>query len=669
MALKKIRFVWSTPPLAEGPWRLGLFNLHRIPHPARPGGKPAAALPAYWKKYLHHGLHVSVRGLLLWSAAGAVAAWFAGAGVLLHRLERGNPHNRVGYFDLALPTRWSQLDRLRGEGFAALGREALERGEFINGFGLLRLALAKNPADHAVRLEVARLYAALRLRAQAEQLLHDGIDHGYPGRDYLEFAFLLAADADRPEERVALVRRARGAFDASPAGARAAADADWLDRELVKALRAADRADEALDLLKEAVPEDHPLRREHMLLGLLDAGRAEEAVAQAEAWAAAAPRAPEPLRLLVRAQREHGDHAAMDAALARLRALDPARPEILLFVYAQQHLAGRGEAARAAIDDFVLRHGASPAAYTAAAAFVLELGDADTLARIERELRERGLSPRPVHWARLQMALGARDWSALLREVDAVRASPGPELNETQRAWLETTARLARACLDGGSGVQAALVEIVTDRPGTLRLYRIVLEALLEAERPATARQILTLAEGPYQNARSIVALRARVEAAVAAAAPEPETARPETPAELASLEALVAGFQARLRGGDTEGALGLLAAARRARPVWLVAAEGTMEALELPLRARGDDPLRLQFLARAALVRDREAPARLLALARTIDAEAAQHRAHAVLLVKEVIRHLPDHGPALALLADWEPRVPQGLVDAGAGF
>lgn len=657
MALKKIRFVWSTPPRPDGRWRLGLLNLHRLPDPARPHIPSAGALPSYWRKYLHHGLHVSVRGLLAWGAFAACVVWFAGAAVVLHRRDRANPHNRVGYLDLALPTRWSGLDRLRGEGLSAQGGETIARGEFARGFGLLRLGVAKNPADHDARLELARLHAALRLRAQAGRTLHEGLAHGLPGRDYLEFAFALAADADRPEDRVALVRRAREVFHSEPGSAHRPADAAWIERELVKALRAAGRADEALAHLENTLPPAHPLRREQSLLALLDAGRATEAAAQAEAWAAAEPRAPEPLRLLVRAHREAGDHAAMDDALARLRALDPAKPDALLYAYAQNRLAPRPGAARAALDELLFRHGASPAAHASAATAALELGDHEALDRLEAALRERGLSPRPVHWARLQLALSARDWHALLLHAEAVRASPGPGLGETQRAWLETAARLARACLDAASGTQASLVEIITDRPGTLRLYRLVLEALLDAGRPATARQILTLAEGPYPEARGILALRARIEAELAAAEPDPAPARGETPPGLLSAEALAAAFSSRIREEDTDGALALLAAARRARPPWFASAEARMEALELPVRARGDDGLRLRFLARAALARDREAPARLLALAREIDGESPALRAHALVLVKELVRHSPGHGPALELLAEWEPR------------
>lgn len=374
---------------------------------------------------------------------------------------------------------------------------------------------------------------------------------------------------------------------------------------------------------------------------------------------------PEPLRLLARAHRQTGDHAAMDAALARLRALEPAKPDALLYAIAQHHLGGRPEASAAALEELLFRHGASASVYSTTATIFVELKHAPGLDRLERELVERGLPLRPVLWGRLQLAVVLADWPAVLIHAAALRASPGPALQEAQSSWLETATRLAHACLEGASGTQASLVEIVTDRPGTLRLYRLVLEALLEAGRPATARQILTLAEGPYQNARAVVALRGRIETALAAAAPEPEPPRRETPSELASADVLLAAVEARIRVGNTEDALALLAAARRARPHWLPAAEPRLDALELPVRARGDDPLRLQFLARTLLARDAQAaPVRLLALAREILEEDAAHRAHAVLLVKEVVRHAPAHPEALAQLAAWEPRRGQTPLD-----
>jgi hypothetical protein len=347
----------------------------------------------------------------------------------------------------------------------------------------------------------------------------------------------------------------------------------------------------------------------------------------------------------------------MDAALGRLRALDPAKPEPLFYALAQNQLAGRDEAARAALDELLFRHGATASVYTPAAAVLVELRQAEALGRLEQELRDRGLPIRPVLQARLQLAVARRDWPSVLASAEALRANLGTTPADTSNAWLETVTRLARACIDNASGTQASLVEIVADHPGTLRLYKLLLETLLDSGRPATARQILTLAEGPYQNARSIVALRARIESTLAAMPPVASGPSTASSSEFASFSELTAALETRIQASDTPGALGLINSARRARPGWLFAHEPALDGLELSLRARGDDPLRLQFLARAALERDPDAPDHLLALARQIMADNPGLRPNALLLLKETLSRFPSHADALAQLATWEPR------------
>ncbi len=664
MALKKIRLVWATPPLAEGRWRLGLYCVQQTIDPTRP--RPPGHMPAYWKGYLHHTLNLSVRSLFAYGALAFVCAYFAAAAVLHARYENANPHNRVAYLDLVLPTRWSERERLQGEGFLLYGREQLQAGRFSEGFGLLRLAVDKNPRDFDARLDLARLYVAIRLRPQGEKILRDGLALGYPGRDYLETTFSLAADADQPAAWVELCELARERLDALAPDTRPAGDSRWLDQQAVKALFAAERPAEAAALVAGRYPDTDPFRREIAVLALLAADQAPAAVALATVWAEEQPRAPEPLRLLVRAHREAGTPSGMDEALLRLRALDPAKPDALLYALVQNQLAGRPAAARAAQDELLFRHGANEGLYPALAAVLVEVRLTDQLPALAREMIERGLPSRPVRMAELQAALVVRDWPRLLANAEIVRAHPGAPFNAVQTTWLETMVRLARACGDATSGNQAALVEIVADHPGTLRLYRLVLDHLLASGRIDTAAQVLALAEGPYPAARSLAATRVIIEerrAALAAAAPAPVAPPAAERDALAGPEALAAAFAARIQAGDTDGALALLSTARRAQPAWLSGAEYQLEILELPVRARGEDPLRLQLLVRNALARGGPAPASLLALARALHPEG--HRAHALLLVKEILRRDPADAEALAQLAIWEPRDNKRPVDA----
>lgn len=677
MATQPICFVWGTPPVPAGRWHAGLLNVKRLPTTTTPpdavGPAPASAAGAAtaeaaastdpWHDYRRHRLHLSLRGLLAWSLALSAATYFAGAALVHKRLELASTHNRVAYRDLVLPSRWAEFERLRGETFIAEARERLERNRFHEGFSLLRLGLARHPADHAARLELAKLYVALRLAPQAAKLLREGLELGYPGRDSLVLAFALASEADAPAGWVELAALARARFDALPAAERADDESLWLDQQHARALLAAGRGDKALMIAVAGYPEAHAFRRELEIVRLIDADRAAEARPLAEAWAAAAPRAPEPLRLLARAWRQLAEHAALDATLARLRALDPANPEPLLYALAQQQLAGRPEAARTALEALLLRHGAAPDLYPTLANVLGEVRDLDGLGFLETEITELGLSRRPVLQARLQASVAAREWPGVLRLAEELRASPGPALDERQALWVETVSRLARACLDAGSGNQAALVQFVGDRPGTLRLYVSLLEALLEAGRPATARQIIHLAEGPYPVSTTLAALRVRVDGAVAsvpAPAAAPETTAPGFP----SAGALAEAVGQHVRRGETAEALRLLAAARRARPDWLPAAEARLDALELPLRARSDDPLRLQWLVRAELARGPQTIAPLLALARELHGETPAHRDHARLLVKEILRHDPNHPDAIDQLAVWEPPAARAPLD-----
>ncbi len=657
MALKRIRLLWATPPLPDGRWRFGLYHWQQTPDPARPF--PAGGVPAYWKEYLHHTLNLSARGLLAWGAGALFLAYLVGAAVLLQRLEAANPYNRVSYLDLVAPHRWAELRRLRGEGFAALGREQLRTGQFGDGFGLLRLALDRNPADADTRLDVARIYLVLRLRPQGEQLLRAGLKHGYPGRKYLEAAFSVLEEGDRPDEWAQFCREARVALARVAAAERVAGDARWLDQETVRALMAAGRSAEALELVAGGYAEDDPLRREVSVLHFLAIGQPQAALSLAAKWMAQAPASPEALRLTVRAGREAGDPAAMDEALRRLRALAPASPDALLYGLTQNQLAGREAEARAALDELIFRHGASPGLYQTLAAVLLEVKFPGGLERVERELRERGLSTSPVAWMRLQQASRERDWPTALQVIGRLRQGTRDRFSEAQLAYLETMTRLANACLDAGGGTQAALVAIISDRPGTLRLYAMVLGALLDAGRLETARQILTLADGPFPAARSLAAARERIarESATAVAAEPATPAAPDSPSSPSSLETFAgfrAAFENLVAARDPAGALALMSAARRAQPAWLAAETARLEALELPVRARGDDPLVLQLLARNALGRDSDAPGRLLALARAVRTEG--FAANATLLVKEIIRRDPAATEALKQLAAWEP-------------
>ncbi len=649
MLSQPLRLVWGTPTVPGGRWHLALVNLKAMPKRDRKHRRTAPA-PAELDARRKHVTHLSLRGFFLWCLGLAVAGYLSAAVLVLQRLESRYPKIELSYLDVALPTRWSELNSKRGHALIAQGREWMREKKVAEGFSLLRQGLARSPEEFSARLDIARVYAWMRLLPQAIKLLRDGFVHGYPGKAYLETLFGLLSVTDQNEVALAVVQSARGLYDAQPASARTPSEQRFLDESLASALRDAGRNEEAARHVAAAFPADDLFALKFLAQLHLDA-RPRESARLAESWAALQPANPEPLCVLIVALRQAGDLPAMDAALDRLSRLDPARPDALLYRVVQNHLAGRPEEARAAMERLFFRHGSSPAFYPVVCTSFLGTGYVEGFDRVENELRERGLSLHPVLWARVKLAAERSDWPTLITQTELLRAAPGPELKRDELAYLDTMAKLARACLDGGSGTQRSLVEVVGDNPGTLLLYKTAITALLNADRPQTARQILVLAEGPFPDARTLRELRPRLENALAAAAAAEPAPAPAS-ARFATWADFVTEFETQAASAPAS-ALALVAELRRAQPVWLEDHRAELETLELPPRARGDDPLLLQVLVRAMLARDNLAPKTLLPLARSIH---PTFPANARLILKETLRVHPEDEDALALQRVWEP-------------
>ncbi len=655
MDSKPIRVVWGTPAVPGGRWHAGVLNLRTVPRSDPDSISQSEALAASLQDYSRHHPHFSLRGVVLWVLTLAILGYLGGTAVVARRIQASSPHNQVGYLDVLLPWRWDGISRLRGEAMIAQAHDSLQAGRFQDGFGELRGGLARHPADHVARLELARIYLQMRLLPHSVVLLRAGLDYGYPGRPLLETLFALLRESDQPEILAQTCLRARETLSAVAEGERPVGDDRWLDQHTALSLVAVGRGDEAYALVEKAYPPTDTFRREFTLARLLDGNQLVEARAYAERWAGESPQTPAPHSLLAVATRRLGDLPAMETALQRLYAITPDQPEPLLFALTQNQLAGRPDAVRATFDRLILRHGADPELYPVAANLVAEIGYRPGLDQLEREAAERGMALDPMLWTRLELAQQDRDWTAVRRiAADLKNSLASANLSPVRRAWLTNSQLLAEACIEGASGTQTMLVNSIAANPGSLKLYVRVLEALLEAGRLGTAREVLVLAEGPFPDSRALQTLRARLEKALVESAPvAAET--PELSPALASFAAFTDAFAARAGAADDAGALTLLREARRAAPDWFAAEVTRVEALELPVLARGDDPLRLQLLVRSALARNARAGSELLTLARQIHPSG-----HSVLIVKEILRHNPADDDAFVQLREWSPPPPE---------
>lgn len=640
--------------MVNGTWRLGLWSRQVIV----PAGRSAAreGVPNYWRGYVHHCLHLSVRGFFLWGMLGLVAAHLIGAGVLLARWSQANPYNQARYTDLILPWRWDDLDRLRAAGWARQGQDALDRGEFWRGLNLVRLALTKDPDDQANRERVARLLLAMRLVPQARQTLAEGLARGYPARSMLDLTFRLASEADTPARWLELVDLARARFDALPESERAAGESRWLAEQRVHALLAADRMVEATAWVTEHYGENDAMRRELEVLAQLEKGEIEEALGAVRAWARARPELAEAWRLRVRTAREAKSWAEMDESLSELRRRWPMQIDGWLYAIVQNKLADRAAEATRWFEDLMLRFGAEEALAVPLALVLSEAKMGAELDRLEADLVERGWSPAPVWSARLREAVEQRSWPEVLTWVTRLRALNHGKAGgaASERRFLELMERLARACLEDVPGAQSDLVEDLSRRSGALKMYELVLRSLLAAERVETAARVLTLAEGPYPESQRLAALRRRIEGTLADRGLAEAVKTPaRVPESLEELRSEVATLSAK---GEIGEALALIGLARRSGGGWATAGSSSLEDLEFPLRVRAGDVLTAQLLARRLLARSAERVADdVLTLARSAWSEGRADMA--LLLARELVRAMPGHLDGLRQLQAWLPR------------
>ena len=103
-------------------------------------------------------LYYRPKPLLILFSSLALAGYLAAAVALTWWLGR-MPFNRVSFFDVSLPWRWSGMNALRGDGFSAQGLKELSDEQFQRGVFYLGRGLSLQPDNPEARLALASFYA------------------------------------------------------------------------------------------------------------------------------------------------------------------------------------------------------------------------------------------------------------------------------------------------------------------------------------------------------------------------------------------------------------------------------------------------------------------------------------------------------------------------------
>lgn len=648
MAFPKVKLCWNGAAF-DAEWHLGLFGIYTR---SQEGGRL-------------RGIVISGRGLLAWMAGLAVVAYFSGAAALWVWFER-KPYNAVTYADLVLPARWSEVRKLRGQATIKEGLADLKEHKWNEAFAKLKAGIARNPDEIEGRLALGEMLNAMKARKQAVEIYDGGLAKRYPGRDYIETMLKVAMNSEDHDWALRTCDRALElvADDANGTGERR-----WLVQRKLSVLLAADRSDEALALVEAADVSGGPSTNEYRTLALLKAGKPREAQAFLESWKRNTGKADARhiLRLQVRAHREAGDPAAMDQSLEELRALTPTDPRPYVYAVVQQLIAGRRAEADAALERFLSRFGSSARAVLMLATPLVEIEERSLIERLLAYARQQGFDPEPFSRLLMEVLVARGEW----REAERVmaEASPKTKKEEPAASWYAIMEAQIQAAIDPSDAAQSKLVGLVRGRSFAVGFYKSLIANMRRAGRPATAREILTFAQGVYPKNKTIEGWRVELDAEVAAAreaakatlAPvtRPVLSGTETAQASGRVVASEAEFMARLEAltenREHTAALQAIREIRFAKPIWLGAKDAELSRQEVRLSGLSGDVLAMRAAVRLFNNGDPHRSAQLVQIAREF--HGASRTDEALFVLKELLAKTPDYPFAARLLTEWTPK------------
>jgi thioredoxin-like negative regulator of GroEL len=488
---RRVKFIWGACRVIRGRWYLGLFGWYD-----RVEGMPG------------DGLAISVRGLLLWGL-GCSVALYCGSAAAIYAVRSRNPYNLVGYSDVLLwPWQRARMSELTGRALLAAGQADLKERRYAEGVSKLRAGLLRCPTETQAHLALAQLYVQAKQRPLALKTLLDRLDVGYPGREFMEALFALA----RESEDYGVILDACNRYRTDRVAQPAVADRAWLLQQQVQTLLAARRAGEALQLAKAEGAAAPAAIKEARVLALIDLGQTGEAREFLAAWRASAGHyLALVVRLQVRVFGEARQFDEMEAAIGELRALTPADPNPAVYGTVQRALAGRGDLAAAALDDYFSRFGGSRENLLLIMQPLTEIAALPLVQRCFDRATSLGYDLQPFRVQLFQAQMRRSDWTAAQRILDQLHPLVPPD-DPAAIFWLKWQERLLAAATDPSLLAQKALLEIFLERPLPLPVFYQTCTVLLRANRLETAHQVLDIGQRHYPASSSVARLLAEAE-------------------------------------------------------------------------------------------------------------------------------------------------------------
>lgn len=593
-----------------------------------------------WRFEIYH------RRLFIGLAALALAGWLAAVTALFFWLDR-QPHNQVGWFDLAAPWRWSGLRAKRGDTAVLGALDAIKAGDYPTAFYNLRVGLSRSPGNVEGRLTLARLMAGYE-PAQAVTLMEEGLKHSAADPRFIAGLFGFYGVFQIQSHGLEVVE---GLLQAAPARLLPPETRLLLERARVGFLLQLGRQAEAAAAFAGITPPADAAGRAGLasleLELLLRSGRTAEARVLLDRLLAAPAVQPGTWRQAVEVAVAQGDADLLLSAMRRLKAETPDKPGPYLLGFQAWHRMKRPSYRDAAEQEYYQLFRGSDGALQALAALAVNLDLPDVVARAQRVAAGARLSQfafqvhqTELHLRRGEIEAATRQLRAWENNIDTLKTS--------QRFHPEFIKRLTRAAFAGTPDQVAFLLAHLAAARGQAQVpvYQLAVSVLQKAGNPAGAAEVARGGLRFYPRSEPLLVAQKQLAEILAATAAVPADKTSETPAVSLILLPANAGearqqLDALLQQDALVGARDLARAIRAQKPAWLPVIETELTAREVELAYLTLDQIASRTAARAALDRHR-GEADVLQLVQVVQRLAARGRADEARLLAEEIGAAP---------------------------
>ncbi len=556
-----------------------------------------------WRFEIYH------RRLFIGLGSLVLAGWLVAVSALFFWLDR-QPHNQVGWFDLAAPWRWSGLRAKRGDTAILVAFDDLKARDYTTAFYNLRVGLTRSPGNVEGRLTLARLMAGYE-PARAVALMEEGIPYAAGEAKFIATLLGFYAAFQIQSHGLEIVESQLRAGRSEPLQPDTRL---LLERARVGFLLQLRRFAEA-EAAFAAITAPGTSAEQAALAGLqvevlLRAGRPAEAKVVSDRMLATPTVEPGAWRQAVDVAVALGDAEALLSALRHLKAASPESPGVYLLAFQAWHRMKRPSYRDAAEQEYVRLFRNNDGALQALAALAVSLDLSEVVARVQRVAAGARLSAFAFQVHRTELALRQgevetatrhlRDWE---NNIDTLKTP--------QRFHPEFIKRLTRAAFAGTPDQVTFLVAHLTAARGQAQVpvYQLAITVLEQAGNPAGAAEVVRAGLQFYPLSDPLLVAQQRLTETQAVAASNSAVAR--SPAlTLILLPASASEARQQLDGllqkDSLVAARDLARAIRAQKPAWLPLIEAELAAREVELAYLALDQIASRAAVRSYLDRHR---------------------------------------------------------------